>query len=147
MTYLKWFKDKAATTVAFLLVTILAIAIPSCQPKCESLLDPQRKVSRNELKAELDMLTAKARARIETLDQQELLFHEVFNHVLAAASQGTYSPLALFTLLGTFMGIGTTADNVRLRRKAKQSSALRTDANKTDQQTTNAPQLPTDPTA
>lgn len=95
---------------------LLLIWIYSCRPSAQSLLSPPSRVSRAELFAEVEMFKARFEDRMSDLDRQEAFRSLVFDQASLLSSGGTLNPVGIFTSLGTILGIGAVADNVRKRK-------------------------------
>lgn len=80
-------------------------------------MDPEKKVTRDELKIELDTYLATAEVRFAELDRQDEFKKTVAQQIMLFAQSGGVNPIgALLTLAGLF-GIGAVVDDVRTRRK------------------------------
>lgn len=90
-----------------------------CEPKTTSMLDPGRKVDRSELTAELEILLTRHKSKIDDLDRQVAIRNVIFEQSLIIAQGGSVNPLGILTAALAILGIGTTVDDVRLRRERK----------------------------
>lgn len=99
----------------FALALAVAIALfvwlVGCESSTTSPINPPKKVTRPELNAEIEYLTARIDIAVADLDKQDLFKQKLFEIGLVAAQGGTVNPVgAGVTLLG-ILGIGAVADN------------------------------------
>lgn len=92
-----------------------------CEPKTQSLITPTQKVTLNELQTEIDILMLQSEARFADLQKQYELRDFVLNQSLTIAQAGTVNPIGLITSLLAIVGVGATADDIRLRRQRKKN--------------------------
>jgi len=90
-----------------------------CQSKVTSITSPDTFITLDELNGEVDLFLAKAESRYKQLDQQDQIKNTLFQNALTYAATGTLNPVALLTTLGSVLGIGAAADNVRKRKEIK----------------------------
>lgn len=117
-----WLNHERYQVVSVVLVIVFVIWIQGCPSTCTSLLDETRKVTRNELQAELDLLHTRAADRVETLDQQDLLKGAIAENALLFTTTGTFNPVGLMTVVFSILGVGATVDNIRRRKDARAKS-------------------------
>jgi len=86
-----------------------------CQSVVVSMIDPSKKVTRQQLVSEVDYFLSQAEARFADLDRQDLVKNTIFNSVLDLAAGGDVNPLGILTVLGNVVGLGAVIDNVRKR--------------------------------
>jgi len=115
----KFLKDKFFIFLALTLAQIFIFWAYGCEPKTTSMLDPERKVDRSELTAELEILLARHGGRIKDLDRQVEIRNVLLEQSLIIAQGGTVNPFGVITAALAILGIGTTADDIRLRRERK----------------------------
>lgn len=114
-------KDKWLFIVTISICIGLTWFAYGCQPKTQSLIHPTEKVTRAGLQHELNTLIALAELRGEDLEKQEQFRNFVFQQALVIAETGTVNPFGVITSLLALLGIGATADDIRLRKeRAKQ---------------------------
>lgn len=103
------------------LVVCLAIIVTGlcCESQTTSIVDPGRKVTRSELKAELDKLLIDVDLRYADLDKQDELKALIYEHTMLWSMTGTFNPSALVPLLASVLGVGAVVDNVRKRKDLK----------------------------
>jgi len=90
--------------------------VQGCQSKCQSMIDSSKQVSRGELKAEVDLLLARANDRVATLDQQDGIKKAIFENALLFSSGGKVNPVGLFMTCLSILGFGAVVDNFRRRK-------------------------------
>jgi len=105
--------------VTITIVLFFMMYLQGCPSKCQSMLTENHSVTRGELKAEVDLLLARAADRIETLDQQDAFKQLVSENALLFTSAGTINPVGLMTAAFSILGIGATVDNIRRRKDEK----------------------------
>lgn len=116
---LAFLNHKRYEVVAGFLCIVLTVWGLSCESKVQSLRDPMIKVTRDELRIEVDQYLATAEIRFKNLDRQDEFKNLIFNEVLLWSQTGQFNPIGLIpTVIGLF-GIGAITDNVRLRIKNK----------------------------
>jgi len=87
----------------------------SCQSTVISLVKPGERITRAELVAEVDSILAAAEARFADLERQELVKNTIFNSLVEVAAGGAVNPVGLLQVLGSIIGLGAVADNIRKR--------------------------------
>jgi len=123
--YLKiyaYLRDKPGFFVSSIAIGIMLFYAYGCTPKTDSLINPQRQVSRAELQIEIDTLFALSKARFEDIAKKEQFRQWVFEQGLLTVQTGNVNPVGLATSLFGLFGIGATADNIRLRKQRKNAS-------------------------
>lgn len=115
----KWLKDCGIVYLAFILSQLFIFWAYGCEPKTTSMLDPGKKVTRGVLTSELEVIMAEHKSRIEDLDRQVAIRNVIFEQSLIIAQGGSVNPLGILTAALAILGIGTTVDDVRLRRERK----------------------------
>jgi len=104
-------------TIAFFITTAIMVWCYGCEAQVQSISDPSRKVTWDELNMEVETLLKTAEIRYGQLDKQEEIREALFNHALLAAQGGGINPIGLMTTLAAITGIGATVDNVTKRRR------------------------------
>lgn len=92
---------------------IITLVIIGCEPKTQSLINKNHKVTRAELNIELETLLATAQLRSKDLDRQEQLRDLIFQSALQVTQGGQLSIPGLLLALGNVIGIGAIIDNRR----------------------------------
>ena len=116
------FNHERYQTISIIACALLLLWFYGCEPKCQSILNTETKVSRAELETEIDIFIAKANAGYTSLEQQEQLRQLLFEQALQSAATGAFNPIALMTSVGAILGLGATADNIRKRKEIKRLS-------------------------
>lgn len=107
--------------VTIIIVLTFMIYLQGCPSKCPSMITDNHRVTRNELKAEVDLLLARAGERIRTLDQQDAFKKLIAENALLFTASGTVNPVGLMTAVFSVLGIGATVDNIRRRKSEKKT--------------------------
>lgn len=105
--------------IAGFCIVVFLIWMIGCNSKVQSLNDPTKKVTRAELRSELDFLIAQANIRFSQLDQQDELKKAIAENALIWAQTGTINPIGLVMGLLAIAGVGASIDNVRKRKVIK----------------------------
>lgn len=90
-----------------------------CESQTQSLLDPNKKVTRSELVLEVNHFLDRADLRFKDLDRTDKWKAFIFDQVMLWSTTGVFNPIALIPLLTGILGVGAIADNVRKRRDIK----------------------------
>lgn len=109
-------------------VTIIVVVgfmfwLQGCPSTCPSMIKDNHRVTRNELKAEVDLLLARAGERIRTLDQQDAFKKLIAQNALLFTTTGTINPVGLMSAAFAVLGLGATVDNIRRRKDEKKTLA------------------------
>jgi hypothetical protein len=107
--------------VTIIVVIGFMIYLQGCPSTCPSMITDNHRVTRNELKAEVDLLLARAGERIRTLDQQDAFKKLIAENALLFTASGTVNPVGLMTVAFSILGIGATVDNIRRRKDEKKT--------------------------
>jgi len=111
----------------FLIGVVLAACVLcwayGCQSQVASIVSPSRKVTRGELRIEVDAFLATAQLRFADLDRQDAFKAGLFDTAIQFATEGKINPIAVALSLGNILGIGAIIDNRRkdVRIKAAKS--------------------------
>lgn len=108
-------RHNSGVCIGVILAVFFMLWVFSCESTVISMVDSSVKVTRVELLAEVDMFLARAEARLQDLDRQDLVKQTVFNSIAEILATGTINPAAVFLTLGNILGIGAIVDNVRKR--------------------------------
>ena len=121
---LLFLKDTWGIILSILIIIGLTIYAVGCKPTTPSLIDPTKKVDVFELQTEIDTLMLLSKARFDDLQRQNEFRDFIFNQTIAIAESGQINPLGLITTLAAIFGVGSTADNVRLRKQRKRTNGF-----------------------
>lgn len=116
---LKFLNHERYQLVAVLVCAGFLFSGLCCESRTRSLHFPERKVTREELKAEVELFAARAGIAFKDLDRQDEGKAILYDQVVLWSTTGTFNPAALIPLLASVLGIGAVADNVRKRRDIK----------------------------
>jgi len=105
--------------VALLVASTLMIWAVGCPAKTQSPLDPTRKLTAEELSAELNNLVTIYEIRGEQLAQQERLRKLILENALLIAQTQTVNPFGIVTGLLAFYGAGSAVNSTRKVIKSK----------------------------
>lgn len=106
-------------TLGSVLAAIVIVFIYSCESQVQSIVEPQKKVTRPELKIEVENFLAIAEIRYRNLDRQDAFKNMLLKHALLWAEAGTINPFALLIALQGIIGTGAIIDNATKRRKER----------------------------
>jgi len=118
---LDFVKDKWPIMIAYNVVISLLFFAYACTPKTESLIEPDKKVTLEQLQSEVDILIFRSEARLADLQKQYELRDFILNQSLTIAQTGEVNPIGLITSIIAIMGIGAGADDIRLRKQRKKT--------------------------
>lgn len=119
---MKWLKSNLSIIVSVTIAGCLLFYAYGCEPKTKSLIDPTRKVTREEITQELDWLIATSKTAYTDLDKQIEVRNIIFQQGLLIAQGGAVNPVGVITTIMAVLGIGAATDDIRLRKKIKKES-------------------------
>lgn len=90
-----------------------------CEATTKSLIYPDRNVSRAEIATELELLERKSAIAFADLDRKDRIRELVLNQSLIIAQSGSINPVGVIMSVLTILGLGVGADDIRLRKKIK----------------------------
>lgn len=119
---MKWIDHNQGLTLAVTICVGLLIWVYGCESQVGSIKDPAVKVTRPELEAEVqsisanlesqvNLLAAQAKAKFEKLDKFDELKQKLFGLAVESATTGTIDPTKIIAMVGWLLGIGATVDN------------------------------------
>ncbi len=106
-------------SVAVVIAAALLVWFYGCESSVESIITPNKKVTRAELRIELDGIVELVSLRRSDLDKQDLIKDALLKNALLIAQGGTINPVGAVTAVAAVLGIGAAADNVRKRKEIK----------------------------
>lgn len=109
------FRHNSGVIVCLFLGCFVLFSAYSCQSTVVSIVNPQLRITRSEMVAEVNSFLAIAESRFEDLDRQDLVKGTLFNHAVDLLQGGRINPAGIALLLGNVLGIGAVIDNVRKR--------------------------------
>lgn len=119
------FRHYQGTSVAIIIVIAVLFWTYGCDSKVTSITSPNTKVTRVELKIEIDTFLAMAEERYKDLDRQDEFKQKLFEFGAIIAEGGTLNPIGIVASLGTILGIGAVVDN-RIKDKVIKNRPLKT---------------------
>jgi hypothetical protein len=122
----------AAVLIAVVICVMLTLYIAGCQSTVASLSDPDKRITRPELDAEVAYLQAQITAKYEDLEKQEAIGKLITDQALLFSQTGQFNPTGLINLLVSIGGIGFGLDQRRKLVTAKTQITSLTDAAKTN---------------
>lgn len=126
-----WLIEHWILIITLFIILVTLIFIFGCQSETQSLVLANEKVTRSQLLDEFQLLKLKFTRRIEELDQQDTIRDMILQQSMLIAQTGTVNPIGLVTSLLAILGIGATADDVRLRKLRKKTLTLEPTNDKT----------------
>jgi len=115
--------DNWPKAAALVILTAILFWAYGCPPTTESLIHPEKKITRPELQIELDSITATAEFRFADLERQEHFRDLVLKNALVIIETGTLNPVGILTGLAALYGIGTgikqTKDKIVRKKNAR----------------------------
>jgi len=105
------------TTICIVVVIGLLLTFYGCESKVTSLLNPTEQINRQQLEGEVETFLGRAEYKFNSLNQQDKLRELLLEHSILSLQSGQIDFVGIFTALGSILGVGAIADNVRLRRK------------------------------
>ena len=112
-------KDKMPYIISLIFVCGVLFWVIGCTPKTRSLINPDARVDRSGLLAEIEYLNKQYANAIKALDKQEEFRNIVLQQTFKIAQTGSVNPLGVIASIMAIMGLGAGADNVRLRKQRK----------------------------
>jgi len=105
--------------IAVVVICFFIIWLQGCPSTCNSLIDETRKVTRNELQAEIDLILARAADRVDSIEKQDAIKIALAQNAVLFTTTGTINPVGLVTTVFGILGLGATVDNIRRRKEEK----------------------------
>ena len=90
-----------------------------CSSTTCSVLDPEKRVNRQELEAELNYITELVNSRIEDINRQDEIKREIVAAFANLEAGGQFNPLGLLSLGGTVAAIGFGLDRNYKKKRAE----------------------------
>lgn len=134
-TIVKWIRHNQGLFIALLIAAILLVWTFGCRSMVSSLIEPAKRVTRDELQleldgecarleAELDLLSRRAAVKMAELDRQDEIKRKLFEFAAITAQAGTVNPAGVLALTGSILGFGAIVDN-RIKDKVIKNRPLR----------------------
>lgn len=127
--------ESTGKTICGIITIFFLVFCIGCPITTKSIFDPNSRVTAEELQAEIDnfyllqekeynTFLAKAKNRVQDINEQVMFRNFVCTQALNAVQTGGLNWLNLLTGVGTIIGFGAFADNVRYRiRTAKKEKS------------------------
>lgn len=112
-------KNNTGVTIGLIAAAISLFWIFGFASRVQSIANPSQKVTRPELRIEVETYLALADIRFAQLDKQDELKNMILEHAMLWATTGQVNPLALGIALQGIVGTGAIVDNVTKRRKER----------------------------
>lgn len=122
-TIFSFINDKHWYLIAATIACVLLIWIYGCQSTVGSIITPDKKITRAELKLEADFLLGQARVKLEDLDRQDDVKRILLEQTAIFGTTGTFNPTGL---LNTIISISAVAFGLDRNKKLKESTAKNT---------------------
>ena len=119
------FRHNQGIAIAIVIVIAVLFWTYGCDSKVTSITKPNTKVTRAELKIEIDAFLAMAEVRYADLDKQDEFKQKLFEYGALFVEGGTLNPVGIVATMGTLLGIGAFADN-RIKDKVIKNRPLKT---------------------
>lgn len=108
-------RHNSGIVIGFCLLPLVLLYAYSCHSTVISLVQTNRKVTRQELVAEVDFILAQAAAKFDDLDRQDLVKSTIFNSLIEVAQGKPPNAAGVALVIGNILGLGAVVDNVRKR--------------------------------
>lgn len=112
---LAFMKRERTQVIAVVLCIVLTMWGLSCESKVQSLMNPLIKVTRDELRIEVERFLATAEIRFKSLDRQDELKALFFDKLVLWSQTGVFNPMGILPLIVSILGIAAMGDNVKKR--------------------------------
>ena len=122
------FRHYQGTSIAIVIVIASLYWIYGCESKVMSIINMPAKVTRSELKIEIDAFLATAEIRYAELDKQDEFKKKVVEFAVIMAEGGTLNPAGVVVGLAAVLGVGGIVDN---RKKDSLIKLLQNEKKKT----------------
>lgn len=130
----EWVRHNQGMTCSIVVLAVIAVWLFSCESRVLSLVDPGKKVNRQELnlevaverqrvEAQLDHLIKRAELKHIQLDRIDEVKQKLVNFAAITVDAGTVNPAGVVGLLFSIVGIGAVVDN-RLKDKVIKNRPL-----------------------
>jgi len=110
---LQFLNDNHSTAIAVCCLFFAAIWLYGCESTTDSLIDPAKRITRAELKAETYLLTARIAARQKELDVKDSLKNTIVDQAAIFSSTGTFNPMGLLNGIISVIAVGSALDSKR----------------------------------
>lgn len=113
------FNHERYQTIAVILTITMLIWMMSCSPKCHSILEPGKQITRIELDGEVALLQSRIDNELQNLEQQKAIRTLLLSLAQGYATTGGFNPVSALTGVLALLGTGAVIDNTRKRKEIK----------------------------
>ena len=115
---LTWCNHNHWYVIGTIILASLSIWLIGCQSTVNSLLTPEKMVTRGELQAELEYLINLAETRKDELNRQDEIKTQLLNIASVISTDGSFNPSGLISILTTIASLSFGLDrNYKLKSK------------------------------
>ena len=131
---LKWCNHNHWYIIGTIILASLLIWLVGCKSTVNSLLTPDKLVTRGELQAEIEYLINLAETRKDELNRQDEIKSQLLNIASVVSAEGTFNPSGLISIITTIASLSFGLDrNYKLKSKViATQSTNKNDANQTN---------------
>jgi len=112
-----------SNTIAIIVLIGLLFWGYGCPSKTQSLLYPEKKITRPELQVELDSIISTAQYRLADLDRQDEIRDIIFKNALLMVETGTLNPVGIITMLAGVYGAVHGVKHIKDRIEKKTTNS------------------------
>jgi len=113
---LKWFNHNHWYVIGTIILASLSVWFVGCKSTVNSLLTPDKLVTRGELQAEIEYLINLAETRKDELNRQDEIKTQLLNIASVVSADGTFNPSGLISILTTIASLSFGLDrNYKLK--------------------------------
>ena len=102
---LSWTNENHWYIIAAIILCAILIWIYGCQSTVTSMMDPDKKINRDELKLETDYLIGQMQVKLADLDRQDEIKRLLLEQASIIATTGTFNPIGLINMALTIGAI------------------------------------------
>lgn len=110
------FNHERYQSLSIIAACCVLVWMSSCSPKCGSILEPGKQITRTELDGEIALLQSRIDTELKNLEQQEAIRTLLLNLAKTYTTTGTFDVMSALTACLGLVGTGAVIDNVRKRR-------------------------------
>jgi len=114
-----FFNHERYQTISVICVIVFLIFMMSCSPKCHSILDPSKRITKIQLDGEIALLQSRIDNELRSLEQQEALQTLFLSLAQSYAATGVINPMSALTGALALLSTGAVIDNARKRKEIK----------------------------
>jgi hypothetical protein len=131
---LTWCNHNHWYVIGTIILASLSVWLVGCKSTVNSLLTPEKLVTRGELQAEIEYLINLAETRKDELNRQDEIKTQLLNIASVVSVDGSFNPSGLISILTTIASLSFGLDrNYKLKSKVIATQSTNTkDANQTN---------------